>query len=116
VKRVLIIDDEFGILEALADVLGDQGYEVSMARNGRDGLKRVDEARPDLIVVDYMMPVMDGVQLIEELRKRGDASIPVVLMTAVRRELLPAGLTVDAYLAKPFGIDELIDVVKKHLK
>jgi CheY-like chemotaxis protein len=115
VKRVLIVDDEFGIVEALSDVLGEEGYAVSTARNGKDALKRVSETKPNLIICDYMMPVMDGLQFIEELRKT-DATTPIVLMTAVKRDQLPAGLRVEQVLQKPFGVDVLLDVVKKLVK
>jgi len=114
VKRVLIVDDEFGIVEALSDVLGEEGLAVSTARNGRDALKRAAEARPDLILCDYMMPVMDGLQFLTELRKT-DAATPVVLMTAVKQEQLPTDLEVAAVLQKPFGVNELLAVVKRLL-
>ena len=114
-KRVLIVDDEFGIVEALTDVLTDEGLAVSTARNGKDALKRVDEVKPELIICDYMMPVMDGLEFIDALAKRSDGAIPVILMTAVKREQLPTGLKVSAVLQKPFGVDELLGLVKKLL-
>ncbi|MBK7857194.1 MAG: response regulator [Archangiaceae bacterium] len=111
-KRVLIVDDEFGIVEALSDVLGEEGYAVSTARNGREALKRFGEVKPDLILVDYMMPVMDGLQFIAELRQI-DTQCPVVLMTAVKRDQLPPALKVAEVLQKPFGVDQLLEVVQK---
>jgi CheY-like chemotaxis protein len=114
VKRVLIVDDEFGIVEALSDVLSEQGMTVSTARNGKDALKRVAEAKPDLILCDYMMPVMDGLQFITELRK-ADGATPIVLMTAVRREQLAEGLPVSEVLQKPFRVEQLLSVVKRFL-
>lgn len=113
-KRVLIVDDEFGILEALGEVLAEEGFAVSMARNGKDALKRVAEAKPDLIVVDYMMPVMDGATFINEVRKT-DQATPIVMMTAVRKEQLPPGLAIAEVLQKPFGIEVLMATVKKLL-
>lgn len=115
-KRVLIVDDEFGIVEALTDVLGEEGLAVSTARNGRDALKRVEEVKPELVIVDYMMPVMDGLEFLDELRKHKDGSIPVIMMTAVKRDQLPTTLRVAAVLQKPFGVDELLVLVKKLLK
>jgi CheY-like chemotaxis protein len=115
VKRVLIVDDEFGIVEALSDVLGEEGYAISTARNGKDGLKRLQEAKPDLIIVDYMMPVMDGLAFVAELRKT-DTLTPIVLMTAVKRDQLPDGALVDQVLQKPFGVEVLLEVVKKLAK
>jgi DNA-binding response OmpR family regulator len=112
-KRVLIVDDEFGIVEALTDVLGEEGYAVTTARNGRDGLKRIAEVKPDLLIVDYMMPVMDGLELIEELKAHKDGAIPIILMTAVKKDQLPTGFKVQAILQKPFGVDELLELVKQ---
>ena len=115
-KRILIVDDEFGIVEALTDVLGEEGFAVSTARNGRDALKRFEEVKPDLVLVDYMMPVMDGLEFIEVLQKHQHRSIPIVLMTAVKREQLPSSLNVAAVLQKPFGVDALLTLVNKLLK
>ena len=57
---ILVVDDEIGIANLLADVLSDEGHRVLVAVNGRDALKRAEEERPDLVITDYMMPVMDG--------------------------------------------------------
>jgi CheY-like chemotaxis protein len=115
-KRVLVVDDEFGLLEALGDVLAESGYAVSTARNGRDALKRLSEARPDLMLVDYMMPVMDGPAFIKALKDLdGVAEIPVVMMTAVKASNLPSNLGFVAVLQKPFSIDELLKVIAQHI-
>lgn len=113
-KRVLIVDDELGIVEALTDVLADEGFTVSSARNGREALQRIAEAKPDLVISDYMMPLMDGLELVETLRKAG-SNVPIVLMTAVRLDQLPPSLNVATVLQKPFDVEELCDTVKKLL-
>ncbi|MBL8950708.1 MAG: response regulator [Myxococcaceae bacterium] len=113
-KRILIVDDEFGIVEALVDVLGDEGYAVASARNGRDALKRVAEEAPDLIISDYMMPLMDGLELVDALQKQG-TNVPFVLMTAVKLDQLPQGLKLAAILQKPFSLDALLDLVRQVL-
>jgi len=115
-KRVLVVDDEFGLLEALGDVLAESGYAVSTARNGRDALKRLSEARPDLMLVDYMMPVMDGpafIKAVQQLDGLGD--VPVVMMTAVKAANLPKDLGVVSVLQKPFSIDTLLGVIKQYV-
>lgn len=111
-KRILIVDDEFGIVEALTDVLVDEGYAVSTARNGRQALVRIETEAPDLLITDYMMPVMNGPELIAELKARG-ARLPVVLMTAVDSQQLPPSLDADVVLRKPFALDRLLRIVKK---
>jgi CheY-like chemotaxis protein len=114
VKRVLVVDDEFGLVEALADVLSDAGYTVSSARNGKDALKRIAEGVPDLVLMDYMMPVMDGPALLAAMRaEAATRATPVVLMTSVQRANVPRELDVQEVLQKPFKIDALLQVVKK---
>ncbi|HMI83756.1 MAG TPA: response regulator [Polyangiaceae bacterium] len=108
-KTVLVVDDEVGLADALGDVLRDEKFDVRIARNGMDGLKRVHEQRPDLILLDYMMPIMDGCEMLKALR--ADASyrdIPVLLMSAVATSNIPADCTVTAFLRKPFDIDTLM--------
>ncbi|ACA19497.1 response regulator receiver protein [Methylobacterium sp. 4-46] len=105
---VLIVDDEFGIAELLDSVLTDEGHTVLTAANGRHGLARLAEARPDLILLDFMMPVMDGPAMLRALAEdAATARIPVVLMssmpeTAVRERC--RGYT--AFLRKPFRLKE----------
>jgi CheY-like chemotaxis protein len=113
-KRVLVVDDEFGLLEALGEVLAEAGYAVSIARNGSDALKRVAETRPDLVLCDYMMPVMDGPRFVRALRADPQtAKLPVVMMTAVKLKNLPEGLELSGTLQKPFSIDVLLAQVKQ---
>ena len=113
-RAVLIVDDDPGIRDSLAECLASEGYEVLAAPNGVDALDRVRERRPDLIVVDLHMPVMNGAQLVERLRD-GEATrgIPVILMSGLQpggREPLPA---VAAVLPKPFELDDLIETVAR---
>lgn len=111
-KRILIVDDEFGIVEALTDVLVDEGYAVSTARNGRVALARIETEMPDLLITDFMMPVMNGPELLAELKKR-HIRIPVILMTAIDAQQLPASLDADAVLRKPFSLEGLLRILKK---
>src|SRR5260221_14336123 len=93
-KRVLVVDDEVVIADAIAAVLQDEGYEVVVAANGQEGLARAREARPDVILADVMMPVMDGEEMVRRLRaEAATATVPVIVMSAVyhSREQLPFG-------------------------
>ncbi|HEX6242550.1 MAG TPA: response regulator, partial [Polyangiales bacterium] len=65
---MLVVDDEFGIVDSLSEVLSERGFTVVGAANGKDALRRVAERRPDLIVLDYMMPVMDGREMLRQLQ------------------------------------------------
>jgi CheY-like chemotaxis protein len=111
---VLVIDDDSGIRDSLAECLQVEGYAVACASNGADGLERLRVQRPDLVLVDLLMPVMNGHEFLAELR--GDPNLqglPVVLMTGSTPRpghLLPAA---DAMLPKPFELDELLALVRR---
>jgi len=110
-QRILIVDDEALLREALAYALRDEGYVTLEAANGREAVERVASERPDLVLMDVMMPVLDGRQALHLIRSAQPwAMTPVVMMSAaVGRELLDASIA--GYLAKPFDIDRLIQLV-----
>jgi CheY-like chemotaxis protein len=110
---VLIVDDEFGITNLLEDVLSDEGHRVLIATNGKQGLERALAERPDLVLTDYMMPVMDGAQLIEAMAAHADLkTIPVVIMSSVPETAVMERCSgFSAYVPKPFKIFGLIDIV-----
>lgn len=111
-KRVLIVDDEFGIVDSLAEVLSEEGFAVSTASNGKDALRRLAEQRPDLILMDYMMPVMDGAQTLQAIRSDPALrDIPVLMMSSVPKANLPAKCAPNAFLRKPFDVDALLSVL-----
>ncbi len=110
---ILIVDDEFGIVEAVRDLLSDEGYPTAIALNGREALERMAEERPALVLLDYMMPVMNGPALLEAMQR--DAAlrdVPVVMMSASTpdrwRHLRCAG-----FLPKPFSLDQLFTTVQR---
>lgn len=113
-RRILIVDDEFSSVEALELLLREEGYEVTVASNGRQALDRLEESAHDLIVTDYMMPVMNGAQLIEALRADSrHARLPVLLMSGASESVLrPLTTAYNAFLRKPFDIDTLLEQVK----
>jgi CheY-like chemotaxis protein len=113
-SKLLIVDDEVAILEALTDILSVEGYEVATAANGAEGLKRAGEERPDLILLDLMMPVMDGQEMLRRLKESPDLrTIPVVVMSAGR--VSKSELQGSRFLAKPFELDDLLDTVNAEL-
>jgi len=106
---VLVVDDDPDILEAICDILEVEGYRVARARHGGEALARVDAERPALILLDLMMPVMDGLSFARELRARpADSDVPIVVISADgnRQRAEPVGAA--GYLAKPFDIDSLL--------
>jgi len=114
---ILIVDDEVVIAEAVAAVLQDEGYRVATASNGREGLNLAAELRPDLVLVDMMMPVMDGEEMCRRLRENpATRDIPVVVMSAVHRSLRDLPFDHAAFLPKPFDLDTLLDTIADALK
>lgn len=114
---ILIVDDYADIRDTLRYILEAAGYDVATAADGLDALKKLEEISPDLIIMDMMMPRMDGYQFIQELRRLAQfAEVPVIAVTAhdVSREDLP-DLDVQASLAKPFELDELLKAVGRFL-
>lgn len=106
---ILVVDDDERILNFLRSKLRASGYDVLMACNGREGLEQVYGQEPDLIVLDVLMPKMDGLQMLRELRSF--STIPVIILTAKGEDvdrISGLGLGADDYLPKPFNPDELV--------
>jgi len=117
-SRVLVIEDEFAMRHALEDLLASEGHRVIVAADGAMGLERARTERPDLILLDVMLPKVDGFSLAAELRRIG-SKVPILLLTAKggvddRVAGLDAGA--DDYLAKPFNPQELLARVRALLR
>jgi CheY-like chemotaxis protein len=108
--RVLFVEDEPDVALVGATVLEDAGYHVTVASDGREGLDIALQEQPELVVSDFMMPCLDGLEMIERLRQNGFAA-PIILTTAIPEEHLPNRAGYDAYLGKPYGIHELLALV-----
>lgn len=109
-KKILIIDDEKHIAEAIKLNLRMMGHDVLHAINGLEGLNFYNEYAPQLVIVDLMMPEIDGFGVITEIRKR-DAKIPILVISAkdqVKEKIKCLSLGVDDYLSKPFDLDEFL--------
>ncbi len=110
---ILVVDDEFGIGELLEALLLDDGHRVITAMNGRHALERMAEARPDLVISDLMMPVMDGGALRQAMLNNPEfAAIPFMLMCAVPEAGIRDRISqYDAFLRKPFKLAEISQMV-----
>lgn len=116
--KILVIEDDSAVQRSLVLNLELEEYKVLTANNGEEGLEIIDKEQPELIILDVMMPVKDGLQTCKELREKG-ISTPVILLTARNDEVdkvLGLDLGADDYLAKPFGMRELIARVKAILR
>ena len=110
---ILIVDDEFGIVEALRDLLADEGYRTVIANNGRQAFELMETERPVLVLLDHMMPVMNGPALLALMQDTPHLrDIPVVMMSASPFSLwkhLPCA----AFLPKPFGITAVLELAHR---
>lgn len=117
-KKILIIEDEEDLIKGLKLNLSDEGYEVDFAPNGVEGLRKALEETPDLIILDIMLPEMDGLEVCRELRQK-NVAIPIIMLTAKGEEIdKVVGLEIgaDDYITKPFSIRELLARIKAHLR
>jgi DNA-binding NtrC family response regulator len=117
-NKILIVDDEPFNMNILGQELSDRGYAIETAKDGQGALKRVESSRPDLILLDYMMPVMTGLDVLKELRKRGN-HIPVVMMTAygtIDRAVQAMREGAYDFVTRPFEPDHIALVVQKALE
>ena len=114
---VLVVEDEESFVEALVIGLNREGYNVEVARDGAEALARFDEVRPDLILLDIMLPKVSGIDVCRELRNR--SNVPIVMVTAKGEEIdAVVGLEVgaDDYVAKPYRMRELVARVRALLR
>jgi DNA-binding response OmpR family regulator len=125
--KILVVDDDPDILEAISMILESQGYKVATARDGVEGLANLKAEKPDLLILDLLMPKMDGFAVCKELQDPRWAKykdIPILILTSVREEAsrrryeLETGLEldVDDYVEKPVSPDTLLERVGSLIK
>jgi CheY-like chemotaxis protein len=112
-KTILIVDDEFGILEVLESILSDAGFKVISAINGQDALTRLQETVPDLVIVDFMMPLLDGAGVIKAMRANDKFSaVPVILASALPEKAIGERCVgYQAFVRKPYKTERLMEEV-----
>jgi len=111
---ILVVDDEFGIGDLLEALLTDDGHRVLTAMNGRHALDQIAEARPDLVISDLMMPVMDGAALLRAIRDNIELKhVPFMLMCALPESSIADRVQgYDAFLRKPFKLAEISGLIE----
>lgn len=115
-KTILLVDDDVEILKALSLVLENKGYRVVTAGDGAAGIEAAQRDRPDLVIVDMMMPKKSGFLVLEQLKAAGAGSPRVIMITANeghRHRAYAESLGVDDYIRKPFPLDQLLDSVRR---
>jgi DNA-binding response OmpR family regulator len=116
--KILLVEDDLSILTGLSINLRHEGYEIVQAQDGDRGLQLAQDAAPDLVLLDVMLPGTNGFELLTELRRRG-STVPVVMLSAKGMEqdkIMGLELGADDYVAKPFGLKELIARIKAVLR
>lgn len=114
-KKILIVDDDPGIVESLSAILEDEGYSVETALQGEEALRLVPKKHPDLVILDVLISGTDGRDICRSLKSDQETqNIPVVMISAhpqIRDEVFAAGA--NEFVAKPFEIDDLLHVIDK---
>jgi DNA-binding response OmpR family regulator len=114
-KTIVIVDDEFGLADVLAATLSDIGFRVLSAANGEQGLEVMAEHPPDLVLLDYMMPLLDGAGVLKAMRADPKlAAVPVIMMSAAPESVVRVrcqGYT--AFLRKPFDFEAILSAVER---
>ena len=118
--RILVVEDTADLLANIIDVLEMEGYSVTSASNGKEALRQLSKVHPNLIITDLLMPVMNGFDLISEIRKNAKMDNIVILvysaMPAQESEKKVLALGANAYLKKPSTLEALVETVNKLIK
>ena len=114
---VLVVDDEFGIVDVLETILTDEGYRVLTACNGRQGLERLSTERPDVVLLDFMMPILGGAKMLAAMAAEpAYRHIPVIMMSSLGENMIAQKCTgYVAYLRKPFRATAVLSTVARVL-
>ncbi|ENO98650.1 MULTISPECIES: response regulator transcription factor [Thauera] len=119
-KKVLIADDEQNIVISLEFLMKREGYQVEVANDGEEAVRRIRASRPDLVLLDVMMPKKSGFEVCQEIRSDPEmAGVRILMLTAKGRDTEVAkglALGADAYMTKPFSTRELVDKVRNLLE
>jgi two-component system alkaline phosphatase synthesis response regulator PhoP len=114
--KILVIDDEPNIVQTLRDRLEMNDYEVVTAGNGKEGLKKALQEKPDVILLDVIMPIMDGHEMLEVLRKQPGGNFSSVIMLTARSQTQDIARAnacgIDDYIVKPFDLSELLEKIE----
>lgn len=116
-KKILIVDDELSILVPLQFLMEKEGYETKLAQSGKEAFEKIDQIRPDLILLDIMLPDLDGYEIYQMIRQRAEwESIRIIFLTAKNRDAdMSKGLAMgaDAYITKPFSNIQLMKKIRE---
>jgi CheY-like chemotaxis protein len=111
-KSVLVVDDEFDLANTLRAILEGEGYHVETSADGRDALERLNATPPDLVLMDVMMPLLSGLEVLQVMRRTpGLNGVPVILMSVITPSVKRSDYEWQAFLKKPFTLQSLVKTV-----
>ena len=117
-NRILVVEDDLNTLEGLSEILVDEGFDVEKAKNGREAMAQIKELNFDLMLIDYLLPDKDGLEISEKILKE-NPEIKIIMMTAfgsVKNAVHAMKLGITDYLTKPIDLDELLLVMRRAIK
>jgi CheY-like chemotaxis protein len=113
-KTVLVVDDELDLVEAVKFILEEERYKVIACGNGREALRCLGQTKPDLAIIDIMMPVMNGYETIKSIRTHPELrQLPILVMSAIHPSVKVEAHGWDGFLKKPFSLRDLLDSVRR---
>ncbi|WP_165075235.1 response regulator [Paludisphaera rhizosphaerae] len=113
-KCILVVDDEFDLVGMLRSILEEEGYSTESCSNGRAALERLKACKPDLLLMDVMLPYISGLEVLRTMKETpGLDGVPVVLMSSVQPGVKQHDYHWDAFLRKPFGLEDLLRTVRE---
>jgi CheY-like chemotaxis protein len=115
---ILVVEDEFGIAEVLASALTDAGHNVLTAINGRHGLERLKESQPELVLLDFMMPVLDGPAMVRAMRTDPEVrAVPIIIMSSLPESVIAEAVSgmYNGFIRKPFRLRVVNEMVNRVL-
>jgi CheY-like chemotaxis protein len=116
VKTILVVEDDNAILSLIQEVLGDEGYRVLSAMNGKEGLEQTRSQAPDLVISDLMMPILNGIDMARTLRADPRYQrLPLVAISGALKPDAALNALFSAFLAKPFSLGDLVTLVEQML-
>lgn len=118
--KILIVDDEPDLVQTLQDRLEMNGYSITTAGNGKEGLEKAVQEKPDIVLLDVIMPIMDGLKMLEALRENPqskDCAVIMVTARSQRQDIVRAKTCgIEDYIVKPFNLGELIEKIENVLE
>lgn len=114
---VLLVEDELGLSKLMVMILEDEGYQVVEAANGSQGLAKLEEVKPALIITDYMMPELNGYEMVRAIRRNPEFDdVPILMMSAALPQQVQGRELVDEFLPKGTGLEVLVNTIRKLLQ